>query len=94
MDNIVAIDDPLVVTIIADSVSIDNYNQMALSQIVNNFIPCYGISNSLKTIGLKMTHSEPTVLPGTAEIRCHVELYGNLLLSRGIPAQYEPANFK
>ncbi len=82
----------MTVSVIADGVVLNNYDNMLLEQIVNDFIPVYGISISLKNIGLKIKHPEPIDILDEETVQCRVELYGNLLLSRGIPAQYEPAN--
>ncbi|MES9859103.1 MAG: hypothetical protein ABW166_21330 [Sedimenticola sp.] len=82
----------MTVGIIADSVILNEYDNMELEQIVNDFIPVYGISNSLKNIGVKIKHPYPIDILGEETVQCRVQLYGNLLLSRGIPAQYEPAN--
>lgn len=80
------------VTVIADSVPLNNYDLMSLEQIINDYIPVYGISNPLKTLGLNITHPAPIDLLDEENVGCRVEIYGNLLLSRGIPSQYEPAN--
>ncbi len=80
----------LIVSLISDGVIVNNYDNIALPRILNSVIPCYGISNALKQIGLKIAHPRST--SGSETVLIDVELYGNLLLSRGIPAQYEPAN--
>ena len=83
----------LSVTIINDSVNLNNYDLMELQQINNNFVPVYGVSNPLKEIGIRISHPAPVVYVGRDEtVTINIELYGNLLLSRGIPSQYEPAN--
>ena len=82
----------LLVTLISDGVPVNNYDKVPLPQIVNDFISCYGISNPLKTIGLTIEHPEPAHFTLIEDISIRVELYGNLLLSRGIPSQYEPTN--
>ncbi|MES9901028.1 MAG: hypothetical protein ABW148_18680 [Sedimenticola sp.] len=82
----------MTVSVIADSVILNNYDNMLLEQIVNDFIPVYGISTGLKDIGLKITHPEPMEILNDEFVECRIELYGNLLLSRGIPSQYEPTN--
>ncbi|MES9855931.1 MAG: hypothetical protein ABW166_04915 [Sedimenticola sp.] len=80
------------VSLIANSTIVTNYDNMALPQIINAPIPCYAISNYLKNIGLKITH--PSSRSGAGgDVLIRVEMYGNLLLSRGIPSQYEPANY-
>lgn len=84
--------DSLLVSVLSDSVPLNNYDNMLLPQIVNDFIPTYGISNPLKNIGLRITHPIPPNLVGITTVQIRVELYGNLLLSRGIPSQYEPTN--
>ncbi|MES9858991.1 MAG: hypothetical protein ABW166_20675 [Sedimenticola sp.] len=84
--------EPFLVSLIANSTIVSNYDNMALPQILNAPIPCYAISNYLKNIGLKINH--PPVRGGLdRDVEIRVEMYGNLLLSRGIPSQYEPANY-
>lgn len=85
-------DRSMTVSVIADSVTLNNYDNMLLEQIVNDFIPVYGITTGLKNIGLRITHPFPIDILNEENVQCRVELYGNLLLSRGIPSQYEPAN--
>lgn len=85
-------DNSMSVTVIADSVPLNNYDLLSLEQIVNDYIPVYGISNPLKALGLNITHPAPIDLLDEENVGCRVEIYGNLLLSRGIPSQYEPAN--
>ena len=85
-------DRSMTVSVIADGVVLNNYDNMLLEQIVNDFIPVYGISTGLKNIGLIITHPHPIEILTAETVGCRVELYGNLLLSRGIPSQYEPTN--
>ena len=82
----------MTVSVISDSVVLANYDKMLLEQIVNDFIPVYGISTALKNVGLTITHPEPMEIVEDEFVECRIELYGNLLLSRGIPSQYEPTN--
>ena len=82
----------LKVTVLSDDVAVNNYSQIVLPQNVNDFIPIYTISNSLKTMGLRIEHPQQSY-GLVATTKCSVELYGNLLLARGIPAPYEPTNF-
>lgn len=85
-------DRSMTVSVLADGVVLNNYDNMLLEQIVNDFIPVYGISTGLKDIGIRITHPAPIELLDAETVGCRVELYGNLLLSRGIPSQYEPTN--
>lgn len=85
-----------VVTVIADGVNLVNYTDLILPLSFTDFVPVYGLSNALKTIGLRITYPDPvdsSVLPDD-DIIVTVTLYGNLLLSRGLPIQYEPTNRK
>ncbi len=85
------IDTDILVTIISDDVSLNDYTQVPLPQVVNDFIPVYGISNPLKFIGIRIEHPPQSSSLDLTTI-CKIQIHGNLLLSRGIPSQYEPAN--
>lgn len=85
-------DDTLIGTVISDGVSTQNYTDIALPQMKNSYTPIFTIANSLKTIGLRITHPNPVASTGSETSQAIIELYGNLLLAAGLPIQYEIAN--
>ncbi len=61
-----------------------------LGVFLNDYQPCYILADSLQTIELRLT---PIADSGSAtSARPILAMYGNLLLRKGLPLQYEPGS--
>ncbi len=83
-------DNGITFTLIADSIAVPNYTEVLMPYDEPNFVPCYALTNPTKRIGIRITYPNTGGQQGTVNMT--VQLYGNLLLSRGLPVQYEPTN--
>jgi len=78
-------------TLFINDSPVDDYVQIGLGQTVNNFIPTYLVAEpgSIFKIELTLGSAVPSL---TANKTLLMFLYGNNLLSRGLPARLEPGN--
>lgn len=82
------------ITLLNDNIIVPNFEQMKLGQVANVMIPTHVIGNENKSFTLKLEASDyymNTVINAllTSNMRVSFELYGNHLLSRGLPVNFE-----
>lgn len=70
----------------------EDYDQLGdLGIFLNDLQPCYILANELKNLELRLTPITDTGTASSADVR--LELYGNLLLRKGIPLPFEPGSY-
>lgn len=80
----------LSVSILVDGIIHPDYEKMPLGQNSNGMIPIHALVNENKIISLQFHPTEAYALATpTLVVKYFVTLYGNLLLSRGLPLEFE-----
>lgn len=72
-----------------DGIAVPNYDDIAgFGAFLNDLVPCYVLANEGQTITLSVRITSDNALT----IGVNQKLYGNLLLSRGLPTNFEPGS--
>lgn len=74
--------------------AVQNYNALQLGQVVNDLVPIHAIAKEGDIIEIAVTILAAILPPGTITIDVAAEMHGNLLLSRGLPSNFEIGNIK
>lgn len=83
-----------VCSLLVNNIIQPDYNNMSLGYYMDKPHPCYILAgeNQLITFTITLTLA---LAPSTTELfRVYVELYGNALLGRALPLNYEPGNLR
>lgn len=85
--------DYILISVLVDGIVHPDYENMPLGQNSNGMVPIHALISGNKAVSLKFT---PSLLLATAasawgvlEMTFNVTLFGNLLLSRGFPLEFE-----
>lgn len=88
---------PVKSTLLVDELRVPDYVEMDLGQSVDSFMPTFVLANPGQNFTLRLLYDidlanallPDGVVPDISQVNIHMQLYGNLLLSRGLPKQFE-----